>query len=189
MRQIITKSSKALICWPNTVLSPFYRLTRSIFTVTPSFFKESKYYSHSLCLNEKARLRETKVLSTVKAHPRRRGPKSPIQSQAHAPGRALPPRDCSGDLARGPGAQEGERRPGRGGHPHRPLEAPGSDIFLSFFLLSRDKLNSTLCLRKITLKQKGVWIEGHKIWRDFSLHKNIFINNPSHTYTPHTKLT
>ena len=57
MRQIITKSSKALICWRNSVLSPFYRLTCSIFTVTPSFFKESKYYSHSFCLNEKARLR------------------------------------------------------------------------------------------------------------------------------------
>ena len=57
MRQIRTKSSKALICWPNSVLSPFYRLTCSIFTVTPSFFKDSKYYSHSLCLNEKVRLR------------------------------------------------------------------------------------------------------------------------------------
>ena len=188
MRQIITKSSKALICWPNTVLSPFSRLTCSIFTVTPSFFKESKYYSHSLCLNEKARLRETKVLSTVKAHPRQRGPESPTQSQAHAPGRAPPPRDCSGDPARGP--EHGKGSAGQAeGPPPPPSPGPGSDIVLSFFLLSRDKLNSTLCLRKITLKQRGVWIEGHKIWRDFSFHKNIFINNPSHTYTPHTKLT
>lgn len=121
MRQIITKSSKALICWPNTVLSPFYRLTCSIFTVTPSFFKESKYYSHSLCLNEKARLRETKVLSIVKAPPWRRGPESPTQSRAHAPRRAPQPRDGWGDPAGGPGAQEGERRPGQGGHPRRPL--------------------------------------------------------------------
>lgn len=61
--------------------------------------------------------------------------------------------------------------------------------FLFFFFLSRDKLNSALRFRKITLKQREAWIEKDKIWRDFSFNKNIFIDYPVHTYIPCTKLT
>lgn len=85
-------------------------LTNSIFPVTPSFFKENKHYPHSLCLNEKARLRETKVLFTFKACLRRKGPDSPTQSRPHAPGHAQPPGDSSGDPG-GPGARAWPRRP------------------------------------------------------------------------------